>query len=528
MIKFDTKTRLSTKRYSESAFVTTLLLIVFFLAVVSCRKSQQQPDELVVAKIGDRIITVQDFRKNYELGFPHLKKAPNRKRSYLDYMIKEKLLSLAGYQLGLDQSERVKKLEKELLDELLIEELFRTNVDNKIKITQKEINEAINKSKISWKLRYWMDTSPENANYISQAMRVRGYSAVVQDILESNPEIRLRARDFETQYLTWLEVSPELLDAIKDLRIGEISDPVELDGVYFIFQIVDIRRQGILENEYLDKAATYKKILFYRKAITASLKYVSDYMTPKNVITKSDAFFDLTNALLEWKKLQNKNQKTFLQAVKDADRKTPALLILKKKLRETLVTFQGGQWSIKDFLDRFDPSALRKDLDDPDQYRHEINQQIALKIRNYFFLKEAHKQGLHKLAKIRNQLNEWKDKWVYEETRKLYTKDVVITEKEAKYYFDKFKDRYKSNRTEDPEYQAFRTQAIRDAYLQKENLILSEKLDSLRRFYPVKINKAVFDTIQTIDSRKSRWMSLQAFKRNSNRPAVPIVDPAWQ
>jgi len=516
------------EKRSKLPYATFTLWVTFLLIIVSCQNRNQDPENLTVAQIGDKVITVHDFRENYEFGLPHLKKAPDRKRSYLDFMIKEKLLSLAGYQLGLDKSERVKKLEKDLLDELLIEELFRKNVDDKIKITQKEINDAINKSKISWKLRYWVETNPDNANRICQAMRARGYSAVVQDILQSNPEIQLKPKDFETQYLTWLEVSPELLDAIKNLKIGEISDPVELNGAYFIFQIIDIRRKGILEKEYLDKAESFKKILFYRKSMKEALKYVSDFMTPKNVITKGDAFFDLTNALLDWKKLKNKKQTDFLQAVKNADAHNPTLYKLKNELDKTLVTFKGGQWSIKDFLDRFDPSMVRKDLDDPDQYRNEINQQIALKIRNYFLLKEARQQGLQKLPRIQKQLSDWRDKWVYEETKNLYTKDLVITEKEAKYYFNKFRDKYKFNRNDEPKYNSFRRQVIRDAYLQKENLLLSKKIDSLRIVYPVKINEAVFDTIHTVESKKSRWMSLQVFKRNSNRLAVPIVDPSWE
>lgn len=512
----------------KNYYLSIGILLLFMVADFSCtHHSAKDRESLVLAQVGNQKITVHDFRLNYEFGFPHLKKAPDRKRSYLNYMIKEKILSLAGYQMGLDKNERVQKLEKELLNELLIEELFRTEVDDKIKITPKEIHDAINKSKISWKLRYWVDSNFENASRVGQAMRQSGYSTVVQDILRNNPEVKLSPKDFETKYLTWLEVSPELLNSIKNLKVGEISDPVKLDGAYFIFQIVDIRRKGILEKEYLDKTASIKKVLFYRKSMKESLKYISDFMTPKNVVTKGGAFFDLTDALLDWRKLKEEKQTDFLQAVESADTTHPYLFKLKNKLSETLVTFKGGRWTIKDFLDRFDPKKVRKDSIDPDKYRKEINQQIALCIRNYFLLQKAKADNLIKSPEIQKQLHGWQDKWVYQETKNYFTRDITVTKIQAKKYFERFKDRYKIGKNDRPTFAAFRNQAIRDAYFQKEEALLNSKIDSLKMFYPVKINESILDTVNTNDSKKSRWMSLQVFKRNSNRQAVPVVDPAW-
>jgi len=60
-------------------------------------------------------------------------------------MINEALLSQEGYRLGLDNSERVKNQEAQLLEELLVEELFREKVDENITISDDEIKDAITK-----------------------------------------------------------------------------------------------------------------------------------------------------------------------------------------------------------------------------------------------------------------------------------------------------------------------------------------------------------------------------------------------
>lgn len=44
-------------------------------------------------------------------------------------MIKEKLLVLEGYRMGLDRGQRIQNLESELIVELLVEELFKKEVD---------------------------------------------------------------------------------------------------------------------------------------------------------------------------------------------------------------------------------------------------------------------------------------------------------------------------------------------------------------------------------------------------------------
>lgn len=96
-------------------------------------------------------------------------------------------------------------------------------------------------------------------------MRQNGFSSVVDKILKSNPEVKMKLKDFETGYISWLDVPAEVLDAIRDLPLGEISDPIAMNGVYSIFQFVHIRQEPISEHEIQTKTNSYKKVLFARK-----------------------------------------------------------------------------------------------------------------------------------------------------------------------------------------------------------------------------------------------------------------------
>ncbi len=509
---------------------TTLLLIVMiFVATIfnfNCGK-KTEPDQVVLAKVGDYVITADEFRYSYEFGLPHLKQGPNPKQSYLNYMIKEKLLALAGYQAGWDKSERVQQLENELTGELLVEQLFKNEVDDKIAVTTEEIKDAIIKSSVRWKLRYWVEPSLDYAGSVRAAMKKKGYGEVVDEILKNNPEIRMNMKDFETGYLTWLDVPPELLNAIKYLPVGEVSDPVEMNGAFFIFQLMDIRREPLSEYDIQNKTSSYKKILKAKKESKKAAEYVTNFMTPKNVVTKGDAFRGLSNALIEWHKTGKVDSVNFEQAVQSADDENSALFKLKKERNKTLVTFSGGKWSIQDFLDRFNEKAIKFEPSNENSYRNQVNQQIALKIRNHFFIQEARERDLQKATAVKKELIMWRDKWVYEEARNRFTQHLTIDDEVAKQYFSKYKDKYKTSRDEEPTFNQHATRVRRDALRQRALALLAQKVDSLKTYYPVSVNEAILDTISVTDFRQSKGINMQVFKRSSGRLARPIVDPSW-
>jgi len=504
-------------------FLFVILSVIIFLT--ACEK-QIDPEQTVVAKIGNETITVRDFRRSYEFGFSHLKTGPDRKRSYLDYMIKEKVLSMDGYKLGLDKSDRVRTLEKDLRDELLIEQLFISEVNSKIEITPEQVKDSINKSKVSWKLRYWVEPTREYADRVVQAMRVRGYTDVVDEILSSNPETNLSPKEFETDYLSFLDVNDEFLEMIKNLPIGEISDPIEKDGLYFIYQITDVRRNAVMDNEYSDQYEKFRQILYYRELKKAATRYVSNFMTPQNVTTKGESFRLLADALTEWQNGFSKKM-SFEQALGQADDEGSALKKLGDNLNNTLVTFGDEKWTVKDFLDRFDPQSLKADSKEKYDIRNQLNEQIALTVRDDVLVKEAKRKGLMKSPDLKRELKEWRDKWVYKEARRRYSQGITADDKQVKEYFDTYKDRYKIRWNDEPTLEEFQNQAKRDASIRLVKSRLNHKVDSLAAFTPVVVNQAVLDTINVVEFEKSHWATMQVYKNSSKRMAAPIVDPAW-
>ncbi len=446
--------------------------------------------------------------------------------AYLDYMIKEALLSQEGFKLGLNRSDRVRRLEGDLQNELLIEELFTQEVKNKITVTPEEIKQAIQKSKVSWKLRYWYEPNKTYADRVCDAMRQRGYTAVVDEILGNNPELNLKPKDFETGYLTDLDTSEELLAAIEHLPMGEISDPILLDGIYYIFQVTDIRRKPLTDYELTERADSYRQILFYRKLNKAAAQYVSAVMTPLNLTTKGEPFRQLADAILEWAKLDTTQHTPLLQAIQNASSEHKALFAARELLDQPITTFGNEKWTVQEFLGRFNPVTMKKSFNDRNRLRAALNDEIALAVRNQVLLEKARDLKLDRSANVQTTLREWREKWVFEECRKSYSRSVRIDEDDLLTYFDQYKERYRMRPTDSLDVRWDSDKIRRDAFHSKVLSRLAQVTDSLRSAFPVLVNKAVLDTITTIES-KNRWMSLQVFKNSSRRLATPIVDPGW-
>lgn len=490
-----------------------------------CSKKESAFEKDIIAHVGDDKISVRDFQLNYEFGFAHLKTKGNEKLSYLEYMIDEALLSQEGYRLELDLSEEIKNKEKTLLNELLVEELFKKEVDDKINISDDEIKEAILKSNVKWKLRYWVEQDLKDAERIYSSIQKNGYEDVVQKLL-NNQEVKSNIKDYETDYLTWLDIPPTLLEKIKNLQINKISEPIRIDNVFILVEITEIKSNILADYDYQATSGKYKQILFYREQKKQSAVFLKSFMDPKKVTTKGTGFSYILNALIAWKNY-NTTTITFENAIENANDSEPELLLLKKHYEDILVTFKDGSWSIKDFLTRFNTSKITAKASEKRKIYNQLNHQIAITLRNHFFVEEALLYDLDKSSDVESELKMWRDKWVYDELRRELTKNVKIDESTALEYFNTHKNSYKTKTGIEPTFNEFGNQAKHDAYFNQTFSILENKINLLKKDFPVRINKKLLDSVKVFDSEKSRWATTFLIKGNSDRMAIPIVDPSW-
>ncbi|RMG64896.1 MAG: peptidyl-prolyl cis-trans isomerase [Calditrichaeota bacterium] len=520
------------------------LILSLWAGVTGCSRKPASPDgSPIVARVGPEVITAREFRLDYESGFANLKQDPDPRLSYLQSMINERLLALEGYRQGLDRSPRVRRLEARLRQELLVEALIDRQVKRRIKVSQEEIREAINKSKVYFKFRYWVEPSLDRARRMAEQMREKGFAAAVDDALKQSPELKRQLGRMESDYVNYLDVPEELLTAIQDLPIGEISDPVALNGQYFFFQLLDIRRQAVTTNEYIEKAPTFEQIVFYRKLDRALEKYLVNMLDAEQVVTRGPAFALLGKALQAWRKQGRGRAPDFRTAVQKATPAQPALWALRQALHQPFFTYRHGQVTVGEFLDLFNPDRVRPHPVLAPDFPSALHRAVAFTIRDYLMARQADKKGYYRLPAVQRQLHLWRNKWVFQE----YC-DRLLEGQDAE---DQLLHASRSGSEANPENETvaqglprfsrglprfprglprfprglprFPRGARAIQWVQR----LQALADSLRQVYPVEIHHEVLDTIQVVRFKKSRWATTLFFHSGTNRLAYPITEPMW-
>lgn len=482
-----------------------LVFIVLIIGIYKTNKEEYQviEDANVVAKIDGEEITVHDLKMNYEFGYSHLKKGNTpreRIENYLNLMINEKLISLKGYEIGVDENEEIAEWENKLKKELVLEKLIDNEIANRIEISEEEIRDEVNKSKVSFKLRYWAEPTIERVEFIKSLMDEKGYAEVVDEINNLSNEVKIDPKKLETDYLTNTDISPEILFSIKDLPAGKISDPVLINGNYFLFQIIDIRRKSVTTNEYKSKASSVYNSLYHTKLQSAVIKYVDSLLTPKKISTKRKGFELLLSALIEWKNTDTLKTQQFSEAVHSALNNSSNLFAIKESLNDTIVYYDEGYFTFSDLLSFFQPSRIKAETSNRKLFRNQLNTLIAISVRDELLYDYATTKGFDTNDSLNTELKKWKDQWVFQLTRNKFLEEVD----------------YGNNSSLDE-----------NEKKQILNNTFSERIESLRKQYNVTVNQSILDTLNTIEFEKSKWASVQVYKGGTGRPVTPLVDPSW-
>ena len=479
-----------------------LKYIAFLLIVATVVLADDKPkifSNEIVAVVNGKIITKNDLLLSYESSLSTLKYGATSKeriKNYLNLMIDEFLLAEEGYRLGLDQNITVAKSKKILEKELIIEELIERRLKPKIKVTDEEVKEALNKNKVSFKLGFWLEPTLENAGKVKvEAEKIENS----MKLKNSNPEGQqfFTLNEQGTNYLTWLELPEEIFEGIKNLPVNKISEPIPFNGSYFLFRVKDIRREAITENDYLSKAPSIKKILLGKRTVELVTAFVDSLMTPQKVTVKREVFDLFAEVLIAWRNNPNYKTKTFDDFLSNEAINNTLLEKLNNKSDNPFALTKDRTFSLKEFLEIFEADKILPSIIQNSNYKSIINNQVAQTIRDYFMVKEAISLGYNKSVEVKNKLKKWTDKWVYEQYRIEIQKSITRQEKTYKDY----------------------PLLVRNQ--------LSAKANEAKKSGNVIVNEIALDSLSVIESEKSRWLTTQFYKAGTNRPIVPMLDPIW-
>jgi len=502
-------------------------MIGFFL--FSC--SDKISDDEIVAKVGDRIITGEDFRISFELSFAPFRLGENPRKTYLDYMIKELLIANEGFTLGFNKERYVTSRVKNRLNNNLLQSFYSKYIHNKVIVPDDLIEEATKKATIKFRMIIWPLSSINQADAAFKEAAETDLEDYVEKQISKMEMPNVTNKTFETDWLDYLDLRPELLAEIQNLEMGKPSKPIPYKDGYALFQVISINRDPIKLDEvkFGQRRKRIKARLFNIEADKIVHQVMDSLLTPLDVRAKSKIVDLMVMPLFEWVKASIPETGTIVENLKSASDTSKSYIIeLKKLLPETLVTTKDRSYSVEDYFNFMNYKRRVINLSEtPVDLKNRLITEIGNMIKNNAFIDIADEEGYKDSINIVHDMRLWEQKWTYEVFREEVVKDISVSDEEMELYF---KERWKElpiSNIDTTRFYKYKTDVYNTLLFEKHSLALETELEKLIKKYPVWINEELLNKLELDESQKSLETSLFVVKKFSGEKYIPDADMGW-
>ena len=218
--------------------------IALLALCMSCAEETDAPevtqDDLVVAQVGDKAITVKQLREfsdNLPKRHQSTKTGLERARNHLQTMIDMELLLIEAQNERIAQSpDFLRKMEK-FKKRKLVGVFQQRNI--KVAIKENELQEYVEKERLSRALRLGdiLVDSKDKAEAVFAEIKGGKSFARVAEEWSINKDTSTRGGDMG-QYLIKDQMIPILQNTLFSLAVGEVSAPIKIGDRYSIFKII--------------------------------------------------------------------------------------------------------------------------------------------------------------------------------------------------------------------------------------------------------------------------------------------------
>ncbi|MBN2091491.1 peptidyl-prolyl cis-trans isomerase [candidate division KSB1 bacterium] len=507
-------------------------LIIGLALIFSCtsQKKSAIPEGEIVARVGDTIITVNEFKYNFEFSPSPAKLDYEPRKTFLNYLIKEKLISTEGYRKGYHRHIAVQRAVKNRRYSNLLQAFYKKYIHDQIKIPEQDLRDAIQKSTITWRLRIWPTRTREEAELALKLARRVGLSEFIKQELKKSDVPVDNQLYFVSDPVDFLDIRPEILTGIQDIKIGEISEPIPFGDGYALFEPLDIKREGIKSDE-LNYGTRRKKIEARLHDIQADKiihTLMDSILTPLEIRVSSKRVDMIAPLLFKWISDTLPNG-SLIAALQKSNSNKSYFLELKKQLEEPLVIFSTGTKTVQnyiEYMDYFRQNLIRQT--NYEDFRNALIMEIGRMMRNDTFVQIAEKDGYGDSSVIVTDIKRWEAKWTYDVYRADLVKGIVPTDDELKSYFSKHWREMDIVPQDSARFESYYNQVYNEVIHQKHLARLEKELETIRQQYPVWINEELLNKLElTGDNKNSRNISFFVRRRFDRQAAIPTVDLKW-
>ena len=389
-----------------------ILALLSFILIFSCALKKDQPDEIILAKIGDKIISVNEFMSRSELTI-----RPNdikNKNATLNNLICEKILATEAendnkFLNNVLLQGRLRGIQEQLMrDQLYIEAAFKKVQLDTVKIRnayRASIREyevefyMMQNKKMAQRMETLLDSVPELTDDIFQELEA---------MLGKKPVHKVNYEDSDD------EVIHESLFE-KPLEQGTVVGPLKLrNGNYIVMKILDWIDYPLISG--VDQQCRLKNVkekLHKTEARKLWNAYRTNIMKGKKIQFDKESFTILSNWAME-KHLSENNYDTLNFQLSEIPPIIPEI-----DLNAPFFTIDHKLWTVGDFKNELisNPLVFRTKYLNENNFREQFKFAIADMMRDYYLTRKAYKKSMEDFREIKKTMQMWKDAYLADQQK---------------------------------------------------------------------------------------------------------------
>lgn len=486
----------------------------------------------ILATVGPITISVQEFLVNYEFGPAYVKKHPDAKRRMLDYLINEKLFALEASTPS--QHQRIDGALREIEGDLATEELYRKDVLPHVVLPKGVIERGVRESGITLTV-HWLYAMTDGLKDSLHAGLRRG-TPFDTLFLRQTPDSLSRGN--RMMIGTFFEIrrrNPEVAGVLDSLAPGQVSRPVKGKDGWYIFRIMDERRNMVTSESDLMKAhADVEKALCEDMADSISDAYVAQLMTEHAPVIVKDSFDDLLRFLAQFH-LERKNAENWGFRSADGDPADSILQAAEARIagqgNRALVTLATGRTiGLGAFMEwyRNRETVIKLPTSSAQAFASGAEQLVWRMVRDYLLTERARERKLNALPGVRMQKSWWEHKLLFQAGLNSLQAAIPVKDSVLQDYYASHRHDYRDSAGALQPFDRAHDDVLRDYYRFETARRVHSRVVVLRRKYPVEIRKEVLNGIKVPEGEK-KAIDVYTVKKGGTlpRPAFPTVDVAW-
>ncbi len=382
-----------------------VVVVELALAVAGCTR---EPKSEVIAQVGSRVITAEEFRKRFELN-PRLLQYQNpeyAKVPFLGALIAEKLLALQAEKQRLTPPARTQAFLEQIKREATIEAFYNREVAATIEVSDAELRQAYARQRRVLQIQSASFKTRQEAEQFRQ--RVLAGETFPQALA---PVLGQGGQPVDTLVVRWGSADPAIEDALFALEIGELSPPIPSRGEFYVASLLSETIDAFpTEEDFQQKREAISRNLLKRKRSAAFADSFKRMMAGKRTTIPPERFKFLVERLEELFLGQAAGDRQPNPSPLSQQEFSHAETGLAAHRQEVLVTFDDGStWTMQEFLQRLSVNRQSLDFSQRRSFRFSLRQALLAMVEQEYIYKEASRRGLDQSAEVREEVAMWRD-----------------------------------------------------------------------------------------------------------------------